>query len=216
MIRFSFFIPRILVSTGFTGEGFDVFPHEMKEAIGRFEKYIKKDTRVLDICCGMKELTFYAAGRGARIRQIDTNKKLQKTTRDNASVLGLSERFDFASYGVRELYKEANESFDVVLLCLSLSGMSRDELLYTLKHSKRMLARKGLIVIADEIVPDDPWKRFVYYIKSVFRTLMRFIIFKKPTRPLTKIISDIRDTGLFIVSSQSNKTEDFITVFAHK
>jgi len=78
-------------------------------------------------------------------------------------------------------------SFDKVLSTFVFSELSEDEQHLTLRKSYRVLKPNGKIILLDEVIPESPKKKLLYYMVRVPLKLVAYIFAQTTTRPLQNI-----------------------------
>lgn len=205
---------------------FEVFPRRYDKGIrlltlGRLEKAydrligpIKKGDRVLDIGCGTGALTIRAARKGARVKGIDINACMLNEARIRAGKAKLAPNIEFSEMGVAELGNEEEESFDVVTSGLCFSELGEDEFRFALSQIKRLLRPGGILLVADEVWPKNPFKKVVHWLfRSVLRSVV-YILTGTRTRALKNLPERIEESGFEILSLRKNKGENFVELMA--
>jgi ubiquinone/menaquinone biosynthesis C-methylase UbiE len=122
--------------------------------------------RVLDIGCGTGGVSLACAARGAIVTGIDIDSGMLEVARRKPAPAAGS--VTFAELGAAEIEDRfAAGSFDAAVSCLAMSEMSPDEQDYALQVANTRLAPGGVIVIADESLPDSGPSRWAYRLRRL-------------------------------------------------
>ena len=182
----------------------------------RLISHIKKEQKVLDIGCGTGALTLMVAQKGAKVKGIDINPQMLEIAKKRASAAGLTKNIELYEMGVAELGNEEAESYDVVMSGLCFSELNNDELIYTLKEVKRILKRGGILLLADEVVPQGIIKRLLYRLIRFPLVIITYLITPITTHAIKNLPESIQEAGLIIESIKLSKIGNFIEIVARK
>jgi ubiquinone/menaquinone biosynthesis C-methylase UbiE len=182
----------------------------------RLTSHIRKDQMVLDIGCGTGALTVRAAKRGAIVKGIDINPQMLEIAQERVDNAGLTQNVELCESGVAELEAENPESYDVVMSGLCLSELTEDELVYTLKEVTRILKYSGLLLIADEVVPDSILKKMLHWGMRFPLMIVTYLIAQTTTHAVRNLREKVEHTGMQIKSVGLNRTESFMELMAVK
>jgi 2-polyprenyl-3-methyl-5-hydroxy-6-metoxy-1,4-benzoquinol methylase len=124
----------------------------------------KTEVRVLEIGCGTGTLSVLMAERGARVTAIDASLGMLAEAEVKAAEAGLTDAIEFHHLDVTELTGHFEPgSFDVVVSTLAFSEFPPEVQQYALREITQLLKPGGWLLIADEIVPDGFWARFIFW-----------------------------------------------------
>lgn len=182
----------------------------------RLSSHIKAGQRVLDIGCGTGALTLRAALRGGKVKGIDVNPRMLEIAKEKAGKANLLQNIELCEMGVAELESEKDEDFDVVMSGLCFSELTDDELNYTLTEVKRILKPGGILLIADETVPENPLKRVINWLIRSFLLIITYIIAQTTTGAIKNMPEKLKKEGFIIESVRTNRMENFIEIVAKK
>lgn len=188
----------------------------LEASYDRIASYIKEGDTVLDIGCGTGALTLRAALNGARVKGIDINPEMQDILKKRAEELKLEKQIEVAEMGVAELDSEKTESYDAVISGLCLSELSADEIRYTLREAKRILKPKGLLLLADEVVPAGIFKRILNALFRIPLIVITYILTQTTTRAVKNLPELVEEAGFTIESVKMSALESFIELVAKK
>ncbi len=188
----------------------------LDRAYDRLASHVDSGQRVLDIGCGTGALTRRAARRGARVKGIDINAEMLAIAAQQTREAGLEDSVELVEMGVAELDGEQPESYDVVMSGLCFSELSDDELTYTLGQVRRLLKPGGLLLVADEVRPDNlPARMFRSLVRAPLVALT-YLVTQQTTHAIERLPERLADAGLRIVSQESSRLRDFVEVVARK
>jgi len=188
----------------------------LDKAYDRLTSQIKNGDRVLDLGSGTGALALRAAQKGAKVKGIDINPRMQEIAQARAKEANLAQNMEFVEMGVVELDKEESASFDVVMSGLCFSELTEDELKFTLKQVRRILKPGGLLLVADEVRPTRIYRRILLWLLRIWLRLVVFIFTQTSTRTLTNFPEKIKEAGFDIASIKLNKGETFLELIARK
>lgn len=108
------------------------------------KKYIRPNTKVLDIGCGAGTIDFFIASLGVKVLGVDLSKKAVQSCIESSKVLNLNMATRFK---VMDFPKEKpSEKFDYVLLFEVLEHLEDD--LECLKRIQSLLKKGGILVLS--------------------------------------------------------------------
>ena len=188
----------------------------LNQVYDRLASHVEQGQRVLDLGCGTGALTLRAAHRGARVKAIDVNAQMLEIAGARSEEAKLAERVELCEMGVAELENEAAESYDVVMSGLCFSELTEDELAYTVNHITRMLKPGGLLLVADEVRPENLWKRVLAALVRLPLVLLAYVITQTTTRPVTDLPQRVEDAGLRVESVRLSNTATLMELVASK
>ena len=194
-------------------------------SLGHIDK-IKKDIvnnfivpgdKVLDIGCGTGTLAVMMAAKGAIVKGFDISESMLEVAQKNIKSANMEDRVTLMTIGVAEMEAAfQDESFDKIISTLVFSELSRDEQMYALQESKRLLKKEGLLIIGDEIVPRSSFKRWIHFMIRLPLAVLTFILAQSITRSVKNLTAKIRSTGFKVVSLDSYSLGAFEIVVAKK
>lgn len=189
---------------------------KLDDAYDRLTSDIAEGQNVLDVGCGTGALALRAARKGAFVRGIDINPQMLEIARKRADESGLGEKMVFCEMGIAELGGEPERSYDVVLSALCFSELSADELDYTLKEVMRLLKPGGLLLVADEVSPDNFLRRAVNRIAGLPMKIITYVITQTTTTAVKHLPERVEGAGFSLVSIRSSRSKSFMELIARK
>lgn len=186
------------------------------KAYDRLTENIQKDQKILDIGCGTGALTFRAAQRGAQIKSIDINSQMMEIAQQKVEQAGFSDSVEFQEMGIVELDSEQSESYDVVMSGLCFSELSDDELIYGLDQINRILKPNGLLVVGDEVRPQNFFRKIFYYLMRLPMVVITYIITQTTTKAVSRLPEKVEAAHFIIEQLRLNKMGSFIELVAKK
>jgi len=188
----------------------------LDKAYDRLTSYIKSGQKVLDIGCGTGALTLRAALKGANVKGIDLNLQMLEIAQKRANKTNVKKNVEFCEMGVAELDSEKTENYDVVMSGLCFSELTEDELIYTMKEVKRILKPKGILLVADEVIPNRLSKKMFNWLIRFPLVIITFILTQTTTKAVDNLPEMMEKAGFLIESVRLNKMGNFIELIGKK
>ena len=186
------------------------------KAYDRLISHVQRKQRALDIGCGTGALTLRAAQKGAKVKGIDVNSRMLEIANKRVAEAKLEQNVELCEIGVVELEDEAAESYDIVMSGLCFSELTEDELIYSLKVVKKILKPGGILLIADEVMPQNIPKRILYRLLRFPLMIITYLLTQTTTNSVRNLPERIKEAGLLIESVRLSKMENFIELVARK
>ncbi len=187
---------------------------KLDKVYDRLTSHIKKGQTILDLGCGTGALTLKAAQKGAKVKGIDINAQMLEIAQKQVIKKNLLQNINLCEMGVAELETEKSDSYDMVMSGLCFSELSEDELIFTLKETKRILKPGGFLHVADEVRPKNILKRILNGIVKFPLVIITYIITQTTIHSIENLPEKIKESGLLIESVRLNNMENFIEVVA--
>lgn len=184
---------------------------------------IEPGWRVLDIGCGTGSLAVLIARRGAQVVGIDISAPMldvaiQKARQ--AEIESADEKdpmITLREMGAVELDTAFDDAtFDAVVSSLTFSELSDDEVAYTLRHCHRILRPGGLLMVADEILPDSLGGRVLTWLFRLPFSALTFILTQNTTRRVAALERRIAEAGFQVIEVEKYFLGTLRTVVAKK
>lgn len=157
--------------------------------------------RILDMGCGTGNVSLACAERGGKVVGVDLNAEMLEVARQKAIAAGLEDRVELLELGVAELIGSVEGGFDAAVACLTFSELTPDERTYALAVVHSLLKPGGVVVIADESLPNDSLKRFIHRLARLPAAVSAYIVTQTTTRPLEGAIGLLQGAGFVSVES---------------
>lgn len=164
-----------------------LFLGKINGVYNQLDSYVEPNNKILDLGCGTGSLTLRAASKGAQVKAIDINPEMIAICEKKALDLGLKENVIIEEKGVVEITDEQANSYDIVMSGLCFSELSADEITFTLKESYRLLKPTGLLIIIDEVVPKNIFKRIIHAFIRLPVVIITYILTQTTTKALKKL-----------------------------
>ncbi len=161
---------------------------QVEQSYDRLAAHIQPGWRVLDLGTGTGALAIRAAARGAGVVGLDVNPAMLAIARRKADEAELSDRIAWWEMGAAELDAFSEDDFDAVCAGLCLSELTPGERRYALAQARRILRPGGLLLLADEVHPQQPLKRLLYEAMRLPLTALTWVL----TQTTTYAVSDLR------------------------
>lgn len=188
----------------------------LDKAYDRLTSYIKSGQKVLDIGCGTGALTLRATLKGANVKGIDLNLQMLEIAQKRANKTNVKKNVEFCEMGAAELDSEKTENYDVVMSGLCFSELTEDELIYTMKEVKRILKPKGILLVADEVIPNRLSKKMFNWLIRFPLVIITFILTQTTTKAVDNLPEMMEKAGFLIESVRLNKMGNFIELIGKK
>jgi demethylmenaquinone methyltransferase/2-methoxy-6-polyprenyl-1,4-benzoquinol methylase len=151
--------------------------------------------QVLEIGCGTGALTERLAAAGAQVIAIDQNPEMLERARARLAEAGLSDRVTLIERTAAESDALPAASQDAVVSTFALSEMSRDERLHLLRQARRLLRPDGVLVLADEVVPQRTFQRWLHRLLRAPQALFGWLLVGSVSHPVPDLAAELAQTG---------------------
>lgn len=115
-----------------------------------------------------------------------------------------------------ELEREDAESYDVIMAGLFFSELNDDKIDYVLKEIRRILRPGGFLLVVDEVVPKNIFKRVIWWLIRSPLTIIVYFVTGTRTRTLSDLPKKIKKQGFIIESMRLNRIENLIELVARR
>jgi ubiquinone/menaquinone biosynthesis C-methylase UbiE len=167
--------------------------------------------RILDIGCGTGGVSLACAARGAAVTGIDVDAGMLEVARGKpVPSPGSAEFVELAAAEIGDRFAE--RSLDAVASCLAMSEMSRDEQEYVLRAAYSRLVPGGIVVIADETMPERGLARLAYQIRRLPIAAAAYLLTQATTRPVRNLRERVAAAGFRDVEEERMWGGSFLIV----
>jgi demethylmenaquinone methyltransferase/2-methoxy-6-polyprenyl-1,4-benzoquinol methylase len=185
-------------------------------AYDRLATHVRAGQRVLDVGCGTGALAVRAARRGAQVVGIDVNPQMLDLARQRVDGLGGGPDVELREMGVVELDGEPPCDYDIVMSGLCLSELTDGERVFALRQAHRLLKPDGLLLLADEVVPQGALRGLLHWAVRLPLALLTYLLTQTTTRALKGLVEEVQRAGFVIEAVHLNGLKDFIVLVASK
>jgi len=185
----------------------------VKEAVA---SEIPEGSLVLEIGCGTGELASLLIDRDCIVEGFDLSPSMIEVSKERIAVENLENRFKVVEMGVDGMDDLPKDHFDAVVSTLVFSELTDDERRFALKHAARVLKSDGLIVIADEVIPQTVFRRVIHSTIRLPMVALTYLAANQSTRPIADLTGVLRSAGFRIEKQERSHGDAFAMVVATK
>ena len=190
---------------------------------GRISKYhehmaslVKSGQKVLDLGCGTGLLSIKLARAGAQVMGIDINPQMLDIAKQRIKLEDLEGKVNFQLRNVLDIDELEPNSFDAITASLLFSELSENERRYLLKIAKKVLKPEGLLIIGDETVPKNPFKRIINAMLRFPLVIITYVATQATTKPVKRLDQMIITEGYELIECKENWLGNFTIYVAQK
>jgi len=166
-------------------------------------KYVAAGDKVLEIGCGTGTLAILCAEKGASVFGFDISSEMLGIASKKIQERNLGESVQLVEMGATEMDKAfESETFNKVVCTLVFSEFYSDEQNYILREAYRVLKYGGLIVIADEVMPNSLAKRILQLLVRTPLLVITYIVTQTSTMAVRGIENAIAGAGFEVVHQE--------------
>jgi demethylmenaquinone methyltransferase/2-methoxy-6-polyprenyl-1,4-benzoquinol methylase len=189
---------------------------QVDRAYDRLVAHVQAEQRVLDIGCGTGMLTVRAAERGAHVRGIDVSARMLGQARMMVERSGRAGQVELVEMGVGELDREPEQGYQAVMSGLCFSELAAAERAFALAQAYRLLEPGGLLLVADEVVPQSPVRRILHAVVRFPLALLTYLLTQTSTRALAGLPQQVEQAGFVVQSYRLNRLHSFAELVARR
>jgi len=168
------------------------------------DEFIAKDDKVLELGCGTGSLAILCARKGAEVTGIDLSPKMLAIAHRKINKAGLTENIKLLRMSAMDIDTTFDDNnFDVITSTLVFSEMSREEIRYVLNQCLRVLKINGSLLIADEIMPQSPFGKFLLFLFRLPFAIIAYIFTQTITKAVASLDEDLRQAGFSLIKTKS-------------
>jgi len=181
------------------------------------ENYIAAGDEVLEIGCGTGTMAILCAEKGASVVGFDISYQMLAIARRKVSERNLTDKIQLREMAATEMDNNFGDgTFDKIVSTLAFSEFYPDEQKYVLREAYRILRPGGLLIIADEVRSNSPWKRILHLSVRLPLMVITYILTQALTRALKGIEDALTDTGFEIIYQKRSLLDSFGLYVARK
>ena len=181
------------------------------------ESYITAGDEVLEIGCGTGTMAILCAEKGASVVGFDTSYQMLAIAIRKSGERNLTDKIQFREMAVTEMDNNFGDgAFDKIVSTLVFSEFYPDEQKYVLREAHRILRPGGLLIIADEVRSNSPWKRILHLLVRVPLMVITYILTQASTRALKGVENALTDSGFEIIYQKRSFLDSFGLYVARK
>ncbi len=181
------------------------------------ENYITAGDEVLEIGCGTGTMAILCAEKGASVVGFDISYQMLAIARRKVSERNLTDKIQLREMAATEMDNSFGDgTFDKIVSTLVFSEFYPNEQKYVLCEAYRILRPGGLLIIADEVRSNSPWKRMLHLSVRLPLMVITYILTQASTRALKGIEDALTDTGFEIIYQKRSFLDSFGLYVARK
>lgn len=165
----------------------------------------QSNPHVLEIGCGTGTLSVLMAQQGAHVTAIDMAEDMLSEAERKAKEAGVEEAIDYHHCDVTTLVDHFEPgSFDVIVSTLAFSEFPPEARRYALREATQLLKPNGRLIIADEVLPDNTWARFVFWAVRLPLVIVTWLLTRATTVPLRNFSQMLAEAGFVPAVAESH------------
>ncbi len=168
--------------------------------------------RVLEIGSGTGELAVMLAGRGISVDGFDISPAMVAEASERIKTDKLTDYVSVQHMGVEGMDGLPNSHYDAVTSVLVFSELSDDERHFAIRHASRTLKSRGVIIIADEVVPRTKIKKGLHFVLRMPMKLATYLVSRATTYPLVDLAGELSAAGFTIEKEIRSHGDSFAVV----
>jgi demethylmenaquinone methyltransferase/2-methoxy-6-polyprenyl-1,4-benzoquinol methylase len=182
----------------------------------RLISHVEEGQRVLDVGCGTGALALRAAAKGARVKGIDVSAQMLEIAQWRAKQAEVEHLVEWAEMGVAELANEEAAAYDVVVSGLCFSELTMDEVSFALQQARRILKPRGLLLLADEVVPDSLPQRVLNAAVRIPLSIVTLLWTQTTSHAVADLPRKVQEAGFAVESTRRHNLGSLLELVARK
>jgi len=154
--------------------------------------------RILEIGCGTGELAEMLVSQGSVVDGFDISPSMIEAANGRIQARHLRQGFKAYPMGVDGMDRFTSGAYDAIVSTLVFSELSDDERTYALNHSKRLLKPGGILLIADEVVPERWFQKICHAMIRLPMLAATYLFARAMTAPIADLAGEIQRAGFAI------------------
>jgi len=172
---------------------------------------------ILDVGCGTGGVTAALLSPGRQVTGVDRSPQMLAVAQRKLAEPIATGAVRLRQAGITGLDREfAVESFDAVVCCLVLSELTATEERYALDVFCRLLRPGGILVLADEVVPERRLRRWFYRAQRFPMAAVTYLLTQTSTHAARGLEGKVADRGLEDVAATRTHRQSFQIIAGRK
>lgn len=171
---------------------------------------------VLDVGCGTGELARGMIERNCTVDGFDMNPAMVKTAEERIKTEHLEGKFSTWQMGVEGMDGIEAETYDAIVSLLVFSELNDDERHFALHQTRRILRPEGIIIVADEVLPQTWCHRILHSIIRLPLVAVTYVVATSATHPLADLSGEMARAGFTIEKVVRSHGDSFAMVVGRK
>jgi len=177
---------------------------------------VTQGSYVLDIGCGTGDLARMMIERDCIVDGFDMSSAMVMAAEERIKTEHLEGKFSARRMGVEGMDGITEETYDAIVSTLAFSELNDDERCFVLQQARRILRPGGIIIIADEVVPQTGCRRILQSIIRLPLFAITYIIATGVTHPLANLAGEMIRAGFTIEKEARSHGDSFAMVVCRK
>jgi demethylmenaquinone methyltransferase/2-methoxy-6-polyprenyl-1,4-benzoquinol methylase len=147
---------------------------------------------------------------------IDINPRMLAIVHDKARAVGLADQIAWQEMGVAELDTLADGAFDALCAGMCFSELTPHERRHALLEAQRLLRPGGLLLLADEVRPQDPVQRLLHTTLRAPLVVVTWLITQTTTHAVPHLIELVESAGFEVKTTRTAMLGSWAEVVARR
>lgn len=179
--------------------------------------HVPEQGDILDVGCGTGGVTAALLTEGRHVTGVDRSPQMLAIAETKLAEPLAAGRLRLRQVPITGMEREFRpESFDAVVCCLVLSELSATEESYALDVFCRLLRPGGTLVLADEVTPNSPARRWLYRAGRWPMAAVTYLVTQTSTHATRELDRKLTDRGLDTVQVAHRQGQSFQIVTGRK